>query len=416
MISYIIPTRNRPEVLLATLSKLRELHDAPGAPEAEVVLIDNASERPLPEAQLRTMLGRQLSLTALFHKTNAGAASRNIAAAAADARSRWFVMLDDDSAPIDLDFVPVLSAAPQGVSAVAAEIWLPPQRGRPRREAGGLPEVFIGCGVAIRRECFLPLGGYDPSFNYYAEEYDLAAKMLAANWRVALDRRFRVMHRKVTAGRDMNLIVRRLVRNNAIVAARYAPAAELLPAIAETLTRYANIAVKEDAVQGYMLGVAELATRLWRERRTPLTREQWDRFTGLAAAREVARSLRQRGERHVTLIAQGKNSWAVRRAATEAGLECLREVRAQTCPRLVATLSPGPAWDAAEAAQISPGQPGGGGPVWLPFIAASGTDSQDSVSRANLPADANESATADSPGDSHATPVTASTQSRSQAA
>jgi GT2 family glycosyltransferase len=416
MFSYIIPTRNRPEVLIATLAQLRRLHDTPDAPAAEVVLIDNASERPLPAERLRETLGGRLSLSVLYHKSNAWAASRNIAAAAADSRSRWLVMLDDDSAPLDLGFVPLLTAAAADVSAIAAEIWLPPQGGRPRRESGGLPEVFIGCGVAIRRECFLPLGGYDPSFNYYAEEYDLAARMIAAGGRVCLDRRFRVLHRKVTAGRDMNLILQRLVRNNAVVAARYAPAAELVPAIAETLTRYASIAIKEDAMEGYLLGVAELAARLWRQRRTPLTREQWDRFTGLAAARKVACSLAQEGETRVSLIAPGKNQWAVRRAVTEAGLTCVGADAAGAVPRLVATLSPGPAWDAAEAARTLPNRQGSGGSVWVPFVAAGSSIEQESVSRANRQHAADESSTADSPGASHGTQVTAREQSRSHAA
>lgn len=416
MFSYIIPTRNRPEVLLATLTQLRQLHDAPDAPAAEVVLIDNASERPLAACRLREALGARVSLSVLYHKANAGAASRNIAAAAADGRSRWLVMLDDDSAPLDLGFVPLLTEAAADVSAIAAEIWLPPQGGRPRREAGGLPEVFIGCGVAIRRECFLSLGGYDSSFNYYAEEYDLAARIIAAGGRVCLDRRFRVMHRKVTAGRDMNLILRRLVRNNGVVAVRYAPAAEFLPAMAETLTRYAGIAIKEDAMEGYLLGVAELAARLWRQRRTPLTREQWDRFTGLAAVREVARALRQTGETRVALIAMGKNQWAVQRAVAEAGLMCVSPAAAGAAPRLVAALSPGPAWDAADAAQFLPNRQGSGGQVSVPFLAAGVLTAQESVSPANRQRVADESNTADSPGDSHAPEVTAREQSRSQAA
>ena len=40
---------------------------------------------------------------------------------------------------------------------------------------------------------------------------------------MAFDPWFRVLHRKVTANRDMNVILSRLVRNNGWVAQRYAP-------------------------------------------------------------------------------------------------------------------------------------------------------------------------------------------------
>ena len=74
--------------------------------------------------------------------------------------------------------------------------------------------LFIGCGVAVRREAFRALGGYDTAFNYYAEEYDLAARMILAGGRVAFEQDFRVTHAKDARGRNMDLILARLVRNN----------------------------------------------------------------------------------------------------------------------------------------------------------------------------------------------------------
>src|SRR6185503_611566 len=114
---------------------------------------------------------------------------------------------------------------------------------------------FIGCGVAIRLRSFLAAGGYDPTFDYYAEEYDLAARFILAGYRIVHDRRFRVMHEKVTQGRDFNRIVHRLVRNNAWVAQRYAPIEHREAEINETISRYGRIAVKENAAAGYAAGV-----------------------------------------------------------------------------------------------------------------------------------------------------------------
>ena len=94
-------------------------------------------------------------------------------------------MLDDDSAPSSLGHLNAIADAGRLTAAISAEIWLAGEQDssvasaqRTQRESGGLPEVFTGCGVAIRREAFLEARGYDHSFGYYVEEYDLAAKLL----------------------------------------------------------------------------------------------------------------------------------------------------------------------------------------------------------------------------------------------
>ena len=120
---------------------------------------------------------------------NAGAAARNVAVEASSPETDWIVMLDDDSHPVEsvepfAATVDRLRERPDSVAAVMADIHLPALG---RRESGGLPEVFIGCGVAIRRGAFLAVGGYDASFGYYVEEYDLAARFLQRGWSVAFD-------------------------------------------------------------------------------------------------------------------------------------------------------------------------------------------------------------------------------------
>ena len=200
-ISFIIPTRDRAPVLAETLTGLSELGPLP----AELIVVDNASEAP-PELPAR--LPNDIPVRTIRLDSNEGAAARNRAAEAA--RAEWLVMLDDDSHPVGAGFLRAIADAPADVAAIGAEIFLPSGA----REAGGLPEVFIGCAAAIRRADFLAAGGYDPAFDYYAEEYDLAAKLLLAGRRVVHDRRFRALHRKSTQGRDMGRILHRLVRNN----------------------------------------------------------------------------------------------------------------------------------------------------------------------------------------------------------
>src|SRR6188768_2477468 len=314
MISYILPTRDRPERLTLTLAALGNLR---GHPEgAEVVIIDNASKfPPMPPERL----ANGLSVRVLHRTSNEGAASRNIGVAAANPGHAWVVMLDDDSYPCDTGFIRRLGKAPAEVAAVSADIYLP---GMARRESGGLPEVFIGCGVAIRRNVFLELGGYDAAFNYYAEEYDLAARMMLAGYRIAFDPWFRVEHHKVATGRDMNTILARLVRNNGWVMQRYAPEELRRAQVREQRRRYRAISAKENARAGFAEGLLELKNSIRRQKRTPMPRHIFDRFTGLAYARDaMAVAFRNKPFKTAALIEEGKNGWVVRKSLAEIGVQ-----------------------------------------------------------------------------------------------
>ncbi|TVQ31581.1 MAG: glycosyltransferase [Phycisphaeraceae bacterium] len=349
MISYILPTRNRPECLEATLRGLGALdpgaHDAVGG--AEVIVVDNASTAP---PRCPSSLDNGIEMRIIRRSRNEGAAARNVGAEAA--RGEWIVMLDDDSHPLDAGHVRAIVEAPEDVAAIGAEITLADGR----REAGGLPEVFIGCGVAIRREAYLACAGYDPGFHFYVEEYDLAAKLILRGWRIAHDRRFRVIHEKTASGRDMNMILRRLVRNNGWVMQRYAPGSERRRLLRETLTRYRSIAAKERARRGYSIGAIELAMSLRRQARTPMSRSQFDRFTGLEAARRgLAESAALAAASTAAIVDPGKNEWAVRAALHELNVRIVGDER-EADALVIGTLSPGPMMDAWER-RLTLGQP-----------------------------------------------------------
>lgn len=350
MISYVLPTRDRPERLKATLLAIEAL----GPHDAEITVIDNASaERLVTPPRLRS--GVPVRQVNLDH--NAGAAARNLGAQLS--RGDWIVMLDDDSHPLDLAFIDALGEADPDVGALSADIFLPVRPGqRPRRESGGLPEVFIGCGVAIRREMFLRLGGYDHAFNYYVEEYDLAARMLLAGFRVQFDPRFRVLHAKDSANRDMNAILHRLIRNNGWVTQRYAPDAARLEDLRATRCRYRRIAAKERALAGFGAGLLELRQTIRGQVRTPMPQNLWDRFTGLAAAREAIGLAHARAPfRSAAIAEEGKNAWAIAQALRELGVRLTTDGEdAEVC--VIGTLSPGPMLDAfARRQRLAQAQP-----------------------------------------------------------
>jgi GT2 family glycosyltransferase len=340
MITFVLPTRNRPRRLLDTLAKLSRLD----VPNSEVIVIDNASDE-------RAFLPRELESAAPVREirlaTNEGAAARNHGVHAANPRSEWIVMLDDDSYPLDRGFVHALAAMPPRVAAVSADITLARKVGREHvRESGGLPEVFIGCGVAIRRRAFLEVGGYDHAFQYYVEEYDLAARLLMRGYEVRFEPTFRVRHAKDATNRNMDLILERLVRNNCWIAERYAPEGERLEEIRETRRRYRAIAAKELAMEGFGRGLAEARRTIRHQARTPMDDATWARFTGLAAARDAMKQAHaRRAFNTAMLVDEGKNAWAVRQALEELGVRIVGYGEPAQV-EVVATMSPGPMLDA----------------------------------------------------------------------
>ena len=254
------------------------------------------------------------------------------------------------------------------MAAIGADIVLPSGK----RESGGLPEVFVGCGVAIRTDAFLRAGGYDAGFGYYAEEYDLCAKLIAAGHRIAHSVRFRVEHRKAETGRKFAFILEKLVENNAKVVQRYTPDAHLDWYLRHTLDRYERIAAKEGVADAFRRAADRLDGALGGERRAPLCGAHWERFTGLAAAEETMRLVRGEGVDRAVVVARGKHDWCVDEAASRAGVAVGEpEPRSPTADgkhpmaAVIGTLSPGPMVDAAAVCGggwsrvVLPWRPGG---------------------------------------------------------
>ncbi len=346
MISYVLPTRNRATLLQRTLGRLGELdaeaHERIGG--AEIIVVDNAS---IPPVCVPPALHNGFDIRLISLETNLAAAARNLAAEQAD--GDWIVMLDDDSYPIDSLLIDVLIETNDDVAVIGADIRLPDGR----REAGGLPEVFVGCGAAIRRDAFRQVRGYDPAFHYYVEEYDLSAKLILAGYRIVHDYRFRVVHEKADDGRDMNVILQRLVRNNGWVAQRYAPDEKLMSLQRDMLDRYSRIAVKERAVTGYIQGLADLFSTIDKQPRSPMPGDLFDRFTGAdAVRRDLSTAPAIVAGARVAIVDEGKGAQIVRNALAEFGAELVECPEAADCV-VIGSLSPGPMLDSFERRVLS---------------------------------------------------------------
>ncbi len=376
LISYIIPTHRRPEELQLTLDALALL---PGASRErdEIIVVENeAADDAADHAGKPPTRAGDIPVRWIRNRKNDGAAARNLAAK--KARGDWLFMLDDDAAPLQVD-ASVLEGASDDVGAIGAEIFLDPDADPPRREAGGLPEVFVGCGAAIRRDVFLELGGYDASFVYYVEEYDFCAKLIASGRRVTWSNGFRVHHRRASRGRDLNVILRRLIVNNATLLHRYAPPAEA-PALWGRLgARFERIAARENAHDGFERGMREAMNLPWSTPRSSpaptgrkLTDTEWSRFTGRAACRAAVAAAHLNSSDRVALVAppnlEAKYAWLIADIVRESGARIVRDER-EADVLMVGTMSPGPMLETADRLDAS----GAGGRrivlPWRPFEA-----------------------------------------------
>ncbi len=336
LVSFVLPTRNRPQELAHTIEKLGTL---PPTIDAEVIVVDNHSREP---ASIAARLPNGWHACTLRRPRNEGAAARNDGVRIAG--GTWIVMLDDDSHPLDMGFVDALIAAPGDVAAVGGEILLP----NGEHEQGGMPETIVGCGAAIRREAFVAAGGYDPAFHFYVEEYDLCARLLLGGWRVVHDSRLRVLHTKTPTNRDMGVVLGRLMRNNGWVLRRYAPDSVYEPALRETIERYESIATKEGVLAGYRAGLDEFLATVDDQQRTPMDDGLWRRFSGEAAARAAfAQHRGMLAGRRTALVHSGKAAPLLERLICEWGGLRTSEHDAETL--VIGTLSPGPILDAQRA-------------------------------------------------------------------
>lgn len=329
-ISYVTCTRNRATELADTIRTLDDLHR--GRPEpVEFVIADNGSDVPVRESLPET----DVPVRVVRLPENIGAAARNHAAERA--QHDWLVMLDDDSAPKDLGHLDVLARTHEDTAVVTADITLPDGS----RERGGLPEVLVGCGAAVRKRAYLDAGGYDPSFFFAAEEPDLCARIIANGWRVEPSPHFRVLHHKTSTNRDLNRMIRLLTRNQGVIVERTTPAYDRSFLRRDHIRRCAWIASNENATEGFRQGLAELRSIRHTLKREPLTRAHYERYVGLHHAREA---IHQTRFDTACVVHEGKHAWAIRRALAEAGVGL---ADAREADRLViGTLSPGPMLDA----------------------------------------------------------------------
>ena len=176
--SIVIPTYNRPERLAACLQSLCEL--AYARDRFEVVIVDDGSPTPM-EGVVRPFQST-LDITFLRQKNAGPAAARNAGAQAA--KGEFLAFTDDDCMPsadwlsgfaAELSKAPnamvggrSLNALPNNLYSTASQAlidYLYTYYSDPRKEM-----FFASNNIAMSRENYLKVGGFDTSFPLAAAE------------------------------------------------------------------------------------------------------------------------------------------------------------------------------------------------------------------------------------------------------
>jgi GT2 family glycosyltransferase len=306
IVSIVISTFNRREVLLQTLARLRLCEV-----QHEIFVVDNASE----DGTVQAVAANFPNVHLIALNENRGSCAKNLALPRC--RGEQIVFLDDDSFP-----------QPGSVSRMVEHFQMSPALGAVgftvtlpdgSRECSAYPDVFIGCGVGFRREALEQVGGLPEDFFMAAEEYDLSLRLLNAGWEFRTFDDLHVMHLKTPGARFSKRITRLDVRNNLVLIARYFPERWVATYLWEWARRYWAIAVSKGHQSEFWLGVSEAFVRIVRGvGRRPISEKAFEQFVKME---ETRRRLAKYSFQRVLFAGYGKNMLAYRRAAEACGMQ-----------------------------------------------------------------------------------------------
>ncbi len=205
-ISVVIPTCDRIEAVRDCLLRLHTARPAP-AEAPEIIVSDDGRGHPAS-----SLLGAEFPGVKWVAGPRRGpAANRN--AGALVARGELLVFLDDDCLP-EPGLLAAYSAAFADPSLLAAEGRISPDREpsrldevAPVNEHGG---VFWSCNVALRRDLFEQIGGFDERFPHAAmEDVELRNRLRLLKVRIAFVTDAVVIHPLRRESGDRESLLRR---------------------------------------------------------------------------------------------------------------------------------------------------------------------------------------------------------------
>jgi len=273
LLSFLISTHNRRDVLLRTLEELREVDRLSGL-VTEILVVDNAStdgtaqavEEQFPEARLFRL------------EKNQGACAKNVGLQ--HFAAPYVIFLDDDSYP-DADSVLRMldhfQADPK-LGAAVFDVVLPDGT----HECSAYPNVFIGCGTGFRRTALQESGGLPEDYFMQAEEYVLSIRLLKEGWDIRRFQDLHVTHLKTPSARVPTRTTRLDARNNLTFVTRYFPRQWMMPFALDWMRRYRWIAQQKGWRHrlAFWRGLTEGIVRsLRRGHRHPISPAVFEQFT-----------------------------------------------------------------------------------------------------------------------------------------
>jgi GT2 family glycosyltransferase len=315
LITFLISTFNRRDVLLRTLGELRSASRVSGI-RTETIVVDNASSDGTANAVSTDFPEVNL----IRGRVNRGACAKNDGLAIA--RGTFVVTLDDDSFPTADSLGRMAShfAADPELGAAVFDVTLPDGS----HECSAYPSVFIGCGTGFRREALIQAGGFPDDFFMQAEEYDLSLRLIDAGWKIERFSDLQVQHLKTPGARIPARTTRLDVRNNLTLIARRFPRKWILPYTMDWMRRYRWIAGEKGTQhrRAFWRGLAEGVCRSLRtSNRKAVSAGTFEEFAQLdQVLRRMQRVVWESGAKQILLIDVGKNIYAYWKAAKTIGV------------------------------------------------------------------------------------------------
>jgi GT2 family glycosyltransferase len=207
-LSIVILSYNRFDALEKTLTNLSS---DPGATDAQIIVVDNASTDGTVTRLPERFPG--VHLVALGENIGVAAFNRGVAIATGDLA----LILDDDAWPHE-DALASARALMRDRPDLAAVTLVPrhpddntsewPFAREPRDDW-----PFMGCANLVRREAWLDVGGYEEGFFLYRNDTDMALKLLASGRGVHCNPEWCAWHESPAAMRKSDRWFRYATRN-----------------------------------------------------------------------------------------------------------------------------------------------------------------------------------------------------------
>ncbi|MBI5866615.1 MAG: glycosyltransferase [Planctomycetes bacterium] len=312
LVSIILATHNRRDVVLHTLARLESCGLDPS--QREIFVVDNASSDGTADAA-----AGMPGVHVIRNRRNFGSCAK--ALAIDRSRAPLTVFLDDDSTPRPgcLErMVRHFKERPE-LGAAAFTVHLPDGS----QECSALPHVFVGCGVGFRTSALRQVGGLDATYFMQAEEYDLSFRLLRAGWRVEVFADLQVDHLKTPCARRSERTTFYDTRNNLRVIAAHLRGDAATIYREDWLLRYRWLAESAGQCDAYRRGVWSGRVHGWRDRLRSGGGLSSEAFESVFCWRLIAgrmKALAATGVRRIILADWGKNAYAFVRGASLAGL------------------------------------------------------------------------------------------------